>query len=100
MSQGFLCGSEGEEPTCHAGDPGLIRRLRRSLGGGHGDPLQYSCLETPHGQRSLAGYNLWGLKESDTTERLPTARQSMSQEFLVLENRSRQALGTAHWDRW
>ena len=23
-----------------------------------------------HGQRSLAGYSPWGLKESDTTERL------------------------------
>ena len=27
---------------------------RRSLGGGHGNPLQYSYLENPHGQRSLA----------------------------------------------
>ena len=24
--------------------------------GGHGNPLQYSCLENPHGQRSLAGF--------------------------------------------
>ena len=28
----------------------------------------YSCLENPHGQRSLEGYGLWGRKESDTTE--------------------------------
>ena len=28
----------------------------------------YSCLENPHGQRSLAGYGLWGRKEWDTTE--------------------------------
>ena len=34
------------------------------------NPLQYSCLENPHGQRSLAGYSPWGRKESDTTERL------------------------------
>ena len=33
-------------------------------------PLQYSCLEYPHGQRSLVGYSPWGRKESDTTERL------------------------------
>ena len=32
--------------------------------------LQYSCLENPHGQRSLAGYSPWGRKESDTAERL------------------------------
>ena len=28
--------------------------------------------ENPHGQRSLAGYSLWGHKESDTIERLST----------------------------
>ena len=27
-------------------------------GGEHGNPLQYSCLENPHGQRSLEGYSL------------------------------------------
>ena len=27
-----------------------------------GNPLQYSRLENPHGQRSLAGYSLWGGK--------------------------------------
>ena len=42
-------------------------------GGGHGYPLQYSCLENPHGERSLAGYSPWGFKESDTTEVLSTA---------------------------
>ena len=35
---------------------------------GHGNPLQYSCLENPHGQRSLLGPNPWGHKESDTAE--------------------------------
>ena len=38
-------------------------------GGGHGNPLQCSCLEIPHGQRSLAGCSPWGRKESDRTER-------------------------------
>ena len=70
MSQGFPYGSEGEESTCHAGHLGLILRFRRSLGGGHGDPLQYSCLETPHGQRNLMGYSPWRPKELDTTEQL------------------------------
>ena len=36
-----------------------------------------SCLENPHGQRSLAGYSPWGREESDTTERLTTAQKSM-----------------------
>ena len=28
----------------------------------------HSCLENPHGQRSLVGYSPWGCKESNTTE--------------------------------
>ena len=35
-------------------------------------PLQYSCLENPHGEKSLAGYSPCGCKESDTTEQLST----------------------------
>ena len=31
----------------NAGDNGLIPGLGRSPGGGHGNPLQYSCLENP-----------------------------------------------------
>ena len=46
------------------------------MGGGHGNPLQNSCLENPRGQRSLAGYNPWGCNESDTTERLSTQHRS------------------------
>ena len=49
-------GSDGKEFVCNAGDLGLIPGLGRSPGGGHGNPLQYSCLENLHGQRSLAGY--------------------------------------------
>ena len=69
---GFPGGSDGKESTCNVGDLGSIPRLGRSPGGGHGNPLQYSCLENPHGQRTLAGYSPWGLKESDTTEQLST----------------------------
>ena len=38
-----------------------------SPGGGHGNPLQYSCLENPHGQRSLVA-SPWGHKEWDITK--------------------------------
>ena len=41
--------------------------------GEHGYPLQYSCLENPHGQRSLVGYSTCSLNESDTTKLLSTA---------------------------
>ena len=55
--EGFSGGSEGKESACNAGDLGLILGLGRSPGGGHGNPLQYSGLENPHGQRSLAGHS-------------------------------------------
>ena len=44
---GFPGGSDGKESACNAGDLGSIPGLGRSPGGGHGDPLQYSHLETP-----------------------------------------------------
>ena len=51
-------------------DPDLIPGSGRSPGEGNGNPAQYSCLENPHGQRSLAGYSPRGHKESDMTEQL------------------------------
>ena len=38
-------GSDGKESVCNAGDSGLIPGLGRSLGGRHGNSLQYSCLD-------------------------------------------------------
>ena len=60
---GFPGGSDSKESTCNGGDPGLILALGTFPGGEHGNPLQYSCLENPHGQRSLEGYSPWVLKE-------------------------------------
>ena len=45
---GLPCGSAGEESACNAGDLGLILRLGRYPGEGHGNPLQYSHLENEH----------------------------------------------------
>ena len=56
--------------ACNAGDLGFIPGLGRSPRRGHGNLLQYSCLENPHGQRSLAGCSPWGCKELDMTEQL------------------------------
>ena len=64
---GFPGGSDGKKSACNVGDLGWIPGLGRSPGGGHGNPLLCSCLENPHGQRSLAGYSPWGHKELDTT---------------------------------
>ena len=41
----FYHGSDDKEPACNVGDSGLMPGLGRSSGEGHGNPLQYSCLE-------------------------------------------------------
>ena len=69
---GFPGGSGGRESAYNGGDLDSIPGLGRYPGGGHGNSLQYSCLENPHGQRSLEGYRPWVCKESDKTKRLST----------------------------
>ena len=76
---GFLAfsgGSDSEEPMCNAGDLGLTLGLGRSPGGGHGNPLQYSWLENPLGQRSLAGYSPWHSPGTNTGMGYPLLRGS------------------------
>ena len=60
-------GKESTYSARDARDSGSVPGSGRSPGGGHGHPLQYSCLENSQGQRSLAGYSPWGHKESDMT---------------------------------
>ena len=58
----FPDGSDGQESACNAGDLGLIPGLGRPLEKGIETPSltpQYSCLENPHGQRSLAKSQTW-----------------------------------------
>ena len=53
----------------NAGDErevGLIPGLGRSPGEGHGNPLQYSCLENPMAR--MVGYMPWSCKVSDMNE--------------------------------
>ena len=80
-----LPGSGSKESACSAGDSGSIPGSGRPPGEGNGNPLQYCCLENPHGQRSLAGYSPRDCKESDTTERLST----MSSKFIYIVARFR-----------
>ena len=49
-------------------DECLIPGLGRSPGGGHGNPLQYSCLENPMDKGAWQATVHGGHKESDTTE--------------------------------
>ena len=71
---GFPGGSDGKAFTYNPADLSSVSGLGRSPGGGHGNPHQFSCLENPHGQRSLAG-----CKELDTTGRLSTAQHIRKQ---------------------
>ena len=72
MHVGFLGGfpgdSDGKEFTCTEGDLGSIPGSGQSPGGGHGNPVQYSCVENSMDrgawQATVHGFT----KESDTTD--------------------------------
>ena len=59
----FSCGSDGKESTCSSGD------LSLTLGSGR-SPGEVFLPGEFHGQRSLAGYSPWGLKETQLTRSL------------------------------
>ena len=64
--KGFPGGSDGKESAFKAGDPDSFPRSGRPLGGGHGSPLQYYCLENSMDRG--AWWAQCSLKDSDTTE--------------------------------
>ena len=75
---GFPGGSVVKNPLGNAGDPGS----GKFPGEGNGNLLQCSCLENPHGQRSLVGCSPCGCKESDTTEQLSTSTWEVMVNYL------------------
>ena len=66
VPSGFPGGSDGQKSACNAGDLGLIPRLGRSPGGGHGNTFQYSCMENPHGQRGTWQATVHGVAKNQT----------------------------------
>ena len=55
-----------KESACNAGDAGQegsTPELGRFPGGGNGNPLQCSCLESPMDRGDLEGYDPWGHRE-------------------------------------
>ena len=66
-SPGFPGGTVLKNPPAHVGDTGdvgFIPGSERSPGGGHGNPLQYSCLENPMNRGAWqATYSPWGCKK-------------------------------------
>ena len=67
-------------------DKGSIPRSGRSPGERHGNPLEYSCLENPHGQRSLGGLQSMG------SQRVEHDRSHLAQHSVCLLNRNDGAL--------
>ena len=56
LIHGLPCWLSSKESACNAGDAGdagSIPGSGRSPGGGHGNPLQYSCLKNPIDRRGL-----------------------------------------------
>ena len=83
--RGFPGDASGKEPGCEyrkckrlGFDPwvGKIPR-RRAL-----QPIPVFLLGESHGQRSLAGYSLWGCSESDGTERLSISRMEQRRHLV------------------
>ena len=63
----MLCGSNGKGSACNVGGLGLIPGLGSFPGGGHDNPLQYSCLVNPMDQG--AGHvTVHGVAESRTQQ--------------------------------
>ena len=84
----MLGGLDGEESACNAGDLGSIPGLGRSPRGGHGNPLQYSCLENPPWAEEPGGLQSMGSQESDTPEH--TCRITRPQGLCMLLGKTRQ----------
>ena len=65
--ENFPGGSVVKNPPASTRDAGLIPGLRRSPGGGNGNPLQYSCLENPMDRGAWRARVHRGTKGSDRT---------------------------------
>ena len=73
----FPGGSDNREYACNEGDLSSNPWVGMIPGGGHGNPLQYSCLENPHGQRTGGQLSIgskrvlydWATKHSSTEPR-------------------------------
>ena len=80
-------GSDSKESTCNAGDLGSISGSGKSPGGGHGNPLQHSCLEnsTDRGAWRAAVHGVAALA---TTEATKSSRENIieCQKCLISQN--------------
>ena len=73
-----------KNPPANARDIGSIPGSGRSTGGGHGNPLQYSCLENPMGIGAWRA-SVHGVPESDQTEQ---QQQAVRRHVQICPHRS------------
>ena len=71
----------GKESACSAGDTSSVPGSGRSCGGGHGNPLQYSCLENP---MDRGGW--WTTDHRVTKSQTPLKQLSMHARTLIQVN--------------
>ena len=81
---GLPGGSDSKESAYSAGDLGSTPVLGRCPGGGHGNPLQCSCLENPWTEEP-GGLQSMGRKESDMPEQLSTAQHTILLSAIVIQ---------------
>ena len=83
--QGFPSGSDSKESACNAGDLGSIPRLGRPPGGGHGNPLQYSCpwTEEPVGLKTMGSQRVRHITKH--TAPVTEAHKNVWEDFIVFQ---------------
>ena len=67
LPPGFPSSSDNKESACNVEDLGVIPGSERVPGGGHDNPLQYSCLENPMDRGAWWATVHGTAKELDTT---------------------------------
>ena len=84
---GFLGGASGKESASAAdtGDVGLICGSGRSPGGGHGNPLTYSCLEKPTDREAWRGMFHRVARSQTRLKRLARTQGSAPNAFQRIE---------------
>ena len=73
-------GSVGKSPSASAGVSGLVCGWERSPGGGHGSPLQYSCLGNPMDRGAWRATVQGVTDESNTTRRLEASKHNLKKQ--------------------
>ena len=73
-----------KNPPANAGDLGSIPGSRRSSGGGHSNPLQYSCLENPM-DRGAWWATVHGVTKSQTQLKQPGTPLRWTLRVLTLD---------------